>query len=108
MSLNDFTLSLNFLFFLISLLNTHIFIDQLQEAHKEYTEHLLMELNGERTRYQNLLTEHIKLEAQYADLKSEQEAAPVRVMCLQIFTFEKVNTLAISAGQIQLKECNGS
>ncbi|XP_017341765.1 unconventional myosin-Va [Ictalurus punctatus] len=50
--------------------------DQLQEAHKEYTEHLLMELNGERTRYQNLLTEHIKLEAQYADLKSEQEAAP--------------------------------
>lgn len=67
-----------------------------------------MELNGERTRYQNLLTEHIKLEAQYADLKSEQEAAPVRAMCLQIFTFEKVNTLAISAGQIQLRECNGS
>ncbi|XP_034163176.2 unconventional myosin-Va isoform X2 [Pangasianodon hypophthalmus] len=49
--------------------------DQLQEAHKEYTEHLQMELNEERTRYQNLLTEHIKLEAQYADLKSERETA---------------------------------
>ncbi|KAF7701918.1 hypothetical protein HF521_001201 [Silurus meridionalis] len=49
--------------------------DQLREAHKEYTEHLQMELNDERTRYQNLLTEHIKLEAQYADLKSEQVAA---------------------------------
>ncbi|MCJ8736139.1 hypothetical protein PDJAM_G00255520 [Pangasius djambal] len=49
--------------------------DQLQEAHKEYTELLQMELNEERARYQNLLTEHIKLEAQYADLKSEREAA---------------------------------
>ncbi|XP_027019678.2 unconventional myosin-Va [Tachysurus fulvidraco] len=48
--------------------------DQLQEAHKKYTEHLQMELNEERTRYQNLVTEHIKLEAQYADLRSEQEA----------------------------------
>lgn len=37
-----------------------------------------MELNEERARYQNLLTEHINLEAQYADLKSEQDAATVR------------------------------
>lgn len=37
-----------------------------------------MALNEERTRYQNLLTEHIKLEAQYTDLKSEQEAETVR------------------------------
>ncbi|XP_060770466.1 unconventional myosin-Va [Neoarius graeffei] len=49
--------------------------DQLQEAHKEYTKHLQMELNEARTHYQNLLTEHIKLEAQYTDLKSEREAA---------------------------------
>ncbi|XP_058264169.1 unconventional myosin-Va isoform X2 [Hemibagrus wyckioides] len=43
--------------------------DQLQEANKEYTECLQMELNEECTRYQNLLTEHIRLEAQYTDLK---------------------------------------
>ncbi|KAK3526293.1 hypothetical protein QTP70_022697 [Hemibagrus guttatus] len=47
--------------------------DQLQEANKEYTEHLQMELNEERTRYQNLLTEHIRLEAQYTDLKLTDE-----------------------------------
>ncbi|TSK13466.1 Unconventional myosin-Va [Bagarius yarrelli] len=49
--------------------------DQLLETHKEYTEHLKMELNDERSRYQNLLTEHAKLEALYTDLKSKQEAA---------------------------------
>lgn len=53
-------------------------IDRLQEAHKELTEHLQLELHEERTRYQNLLTEHVELEAQYADLKSERDDATVR------------------------------
>uniref|UniRef100_A0A9J8BUL6 Myosin VAb n=1 Tax=Cyprinus carpio carpio TaxID=630221 RepID=A0A9J8BUL6_CYPCA len=37
--------------------------------------HLQAQLNEERFRYQNLLTEHLKLEERYADLRSEKEAA---------------------------------
>lgn len=81
-------------FFLLFLLNTHTFIDQLQEAHRKYTEHLQMELNEERTCYQNLMTEHIKLEAQYADLRSEREAATVSA----VYTHFYLKTSAISAG----------
>uniref|UniRef100_A0A8C1EYM0 Myosin VAb n=1 Tax=Cyprinus carpio carpio TaxID=630221 RepID=A0A8C1EYM0_CYPCA len=36
--------------------------------------HLQAQLNEERFRYQNLLTEHLKLEERYADLRSEKEA----------------------------------
>ncbi|XDV53289.1 hypothetical protein PO909_021839 [Leuciscus waleckii] len=42
---------------------------------QESTEHLQAQLNEERFRYQNLLTEHLKLEERYADLRSEKEAA---------------------------------
>ncbi|KAI4903112.1 hypothetical protein NFI96_015689, partial [Prochilodus magdalenae] len=49
--------------------------DNLQKAHQDNTEQLLIELNEERTRYQNLLTEHLKLEELHAELKSEREAA---------------------------------
>ncbi|XP_072528418.1 unconventional myosin-Va isoform X2 [Salminus brasiliensis] len=49
--------------------------DNLQKAHQEYLELLQTELNEERSRYQNLLTEHLKLEEQNADLKSEVEVA---------------------------------
>ncbi|XP_073687668.1 unconventional myosin-Va [Garra rufa] len=46
-----------------------------ESTHQEATEHLQAQLNEERFRYQNLLTEHLKLEEHYADLRSEKEAA---------------------------------
>ncbi|XP_067293105.1 unconventional myosin-Va isoform X3 [Pseudorasbora parva] len=49
---------------------------QIKESpNQESTEHLQAQLNEERFRYQNLLTEHLKLEERYADLRSEKEAA---------------------------------
>uniref|UniRef100_A0A672M5U1 Unconventional myosin-Va-like n=1 Tax=Sinocyclocheilus grahami TaxID=75366 RepID=A0A672M5U1_SINGR len=41
----------------------------------EATEHLQAQLNEERFRYQNLLSEHLKLEEHCADLRSEKEVA---------------------------------
>lgn len=35
------------------------------------TQQLEMDLNEERSRYQNLLTEHLRLEEKYDDLKEE-------------------------------------
>ncbi|XP_049330371.1 unconventional myosin-Va isoform X2 [Astyanax mexicanus] len=49
--------------------------DNLQKAHQEHVELLQTELYEERSRYQNLLTEHLKLEEQHADLKSEMNEA---------------------------------
>ncbi|XP_036432367.1 LOW QUALITY PROTEIN: unconventional myosin-Va [Colossoma macropomum] len=49
--------------------------DELQKDYQECIEHLQTDLNEERTRYQNLLTEHLKLEELHADLISEREAA---------------------------------
>ncbi|XP_076847079.1 unconventional myosin-Va isoform X2 [Brachyhypopomus gauderio] len=49
--------------------------DKLEKTHQEYAERLEVELNEERTRYQNLLTEHLRLEDQHADLMSERWAA---------------------------------
>ncbi|KAK9952072.1 hypothetical protein ABG768_017931 [Culter alburnus] len=46
-----------------------------ESTHQEPTEHLQAQLNEERFRYQNLLTEHLKLEERYADLRSEKEEA---------------------------------
>uniref|UniRef100_A0A8C1QN29 Myosin VAb n=1 Tax=Cyprinus carpio TaxID=7962 RepID=A0A8C1QN29_CYPCA len=46
-----------------------------ESIHQEAPEHLQAQLNEERFRYQNLLTEHLKLEERYADLRSEKEAA---------------------------------
>uniref|UniRef100_A0A9J8CBL7 Myosin VAb n=1 Tax=Cyprinus carpio carpio TaxID=630221 RepID=A0A9J8CBL7_CYPCA len=45
-----------------------------ESTHQEAPEHLQAQLNEERFRYQNLLTEHLKLEERYADLRSEKEA----------------------------------
>uniref|UniRef100_A0A673MQB0 Unconventional myosin-Va n=1 Tax=Sinocyclocheilus rhinocerous TaxID=307959 RepID=A0A673MQB0_9TELE len=44
-----------------------------ESTHEEATEHLQAQMNEERFRYQNLLTEHLKLEERYADLRSEKE-----------------------------------
>ncbi|XP_056095174.1 unconventional myosin-Va isoform X1 [Rhinichthys klamathensis goyatoka] len=46
-----------------------------ESTQQESTEHVQAQLNEERFRYQNLLTEHLKLEERYADLRSEKEAA---------------------------------
>uniref|UniRef100_A0A671PMM1 Unconventional myosin-Va-like n=1 Tax=Sinocyclocheilus anshuiensis TaxID=1608454 RepID=A0A671PMM1_9TELE len=45
-----------------------------ESTHQEATEHLQAQLNEERFRYQNLLSEHLKLEERCADLRSEKEA----------------------------------
>uniref|UniRef100_A0A8C2ICC0 Myosin VAb n=1 Tax=Cyprinus carpio TaxID=7962 RepID=A0A8C2ICC0_CYPCA len=44
-----------------------------ESIHEEVTEHMQAQLNEERFRYQNLLSEHLKLEERYADLRSEKE-----------------------------------
>uniref|UniRef100_A0A672M6E3 Unconventional myosin-Va-like n=1 Tax=Sinocyclocheilus grahami TaxID=75366 RepID=A0A672M6E3_SINGR len=46
-----------------------------ESTHQEATEHLQAQLNEERFRYQNLLSEHLKLEEHCADLRSEKEVA---------------------------------
>ncbi|XP_056307676.1 unconventional myosin-Va [Danio aesculapii] len=46
-----------------------------EATNEDVTENLQTQLNEERFRYQNLLTEHLKLEERYADLRSEKEAA---------------------------------
>ncbi|XP_065147555.1 unconventional myosin-Va [Paramisgurnus dabryanus] len=48
--------------------------EKLDLPHQDVTEQLQSELNEERFRYQNLLTEHLKLEERYADLRSEKDA----------------------------------
>ncbi|XDV29444.1 hypothetical protein PO909_032573 [Leuciscus waleckii] len=45
--------------------------DKMQRALKEETQQLENDLNEERSRYQNLLTEHLRLEEKYDDLKEE-------------------------------------
>uniref|UniRef100_A0A8C1XM90 Myosin VAb n=1 Tax=Cyprinus carpio TaxID=7962 RepID=A0A8C1XM90_CYPCA len=45
-----------------------------ESMHEEVKEHMQAQLNEERFRYQNLLSEHLKLEERYADLRSEKEA----------------------------------
>ncbi|KAA0724617.1 Unconventional myosin-Va [Triplophysa tibetana] len=49
--------------------------ETLDSTNQEITEELQSQLNEERFRYQNLLTEHLKLEERYADLRSEKEPA---------------------------------
>lgn len=43
----------------------------MHRALKEETTQLENDLNEERSRYQNLLTEHLRLEEKYDDLKEE-------------------------------------
>uniref|UniRef100_A0A8C1QKK6 Myosin VAb n=1 Tax=Cyprinus carpio TaxID=7962 RepID=A0A8C1QKK6_CYPCA len=50
-------------------------VSKSESMHEEVTEHMQAQLNEERFRYQNLLSEHLKLEERYADLRSEKEAA---------------------------------
>lgn len=50
----------------------------MQRALKEETQQLENDLNEERSRYQNLLTEHLRLEEKYDDLKEEITLAVVR------------------------------
>ncbi|XP_058243410.1 unconventional myosin-Va isoform X7 [Hemibagrus wyckioides] len=45
--------------------------ERMQRALKEETSQLESDLNEERSRYQNLLTEHLRLEEKYDDLKEE-------------------------------------
>uniref|UniRef100_A0A672S2Z6 Unconventional myosin-Va n=1 Tax=Sinocyclocheilus grahami TaxID=75366 RepID=A0A672S2Z6_SINGR len=50
---------------------------KMQRALKEETQQLEYDLNEERSRYQNLLTEHLRLEEKYDDLKEEITLAVV-------------------------------
>ncbi|XP_076851437.1 unconventional myosin-Va isoform X5 [Brachyhypopomus gauderio] len=45
--------------------------EKMQRALKDQTSQLECDLNEERSRYQNLLTEHLRLEEKYDDLKEE-------------------------------------
>ncbi|XP_063053873.1 unconventional myosin-Va-like [Engraulis encrasicolus] len=47
-------------------------MEEQQEAHEESAKRLQVELNEERSRYQNLLSEHHELEERHGDLKKQQ------------------------------------
>uniref|UniRef100_A0A8C9T924 Myosin VA n=1 Tax=Scleropages formosus TaxID=113540 RepID=A0A8C9T924_SCLFO len=49
---------------------------KMQKALEEETKQLENDLNEERSRYQNLLTEHLRLEERYEDLKEETVPKP--------------------------------
>lgn len=53
--------------------------EKMQRALKEETSQLECDLNEERSRYQNLLTEHLRLEEKYDDLKEEISLAVVNI-----------------------------
>ncbi|XP_062849399.1 unconventional myosin-Va [Trichomycterus rosablanca] len=53
--------------------------DDLQKVHQENIENVQTELIEERSHYQNLLTEHLKLEELYTNVKSQKEAATVEL-----------------------------
>lgn len=53
----------------------------------EETQQLETDLNEERSRYQNLLTEHLRLEEKYDDLKEEMALSSVRSTYTSKHTF---------------------
>lgn len=53
----------------------------------EETQQLETDLNEERSRYQNLLTEHLRLEEKYDDLKEEMVLSSVREAHMQPNSF---------------------
>ncbi len=61
------------------------FAEKMQRALKEETQQLENDLNEERSRYQNLLSEHLRLEEKYDDLKEEITLTVVSTH-LQIFS----------------------
>lgn len=58
----------------------------------EETQQLVTDLNEERSRYQNLLTEHLRLEEKYDDLK--EALSSVRQSVIAVFT--ETDTFVIS------------
>lgn len=62
----------------------------MQRALKEETQQLENDLNEERSRYQNLLTEHLRLEEKYDDLKEEITLAVVSKLqcCISKLNFQ--------------------
>ena len=52
--------------------------EQMARAIAEETQQLETDLNEERSRYQNLLTEHLRLEEKHDDLKEEMALSSVR------------------------------
>lgn len=70
------------------------FIEKMQRALKEETQQLENDLNEERSRYQNLLTEHLRLEEKYDDLKEEITLSVVRTRsCMDYLTSHLENQL---------------
>lgn len=60
------------------------------------TQQLETDLNEERSRYQNLLTEHLRLEEKYDDLKEEM-ASSVRISLVLIgFFFHPLFSIVFS------------
>lgn len=58
------------------------------------TQQLVTDLNEERSRYQNLLTEHLRLEEKYDDLKEEIALSSVNSTRTHSFvSYERINLL---------------
>uniref|UniRef100_A0A665W1X5 Myosin VAb n=1 Tax=Echeneis naucrates TaxID=173247 RepID=A0A665W1X5_ECHNA len=54
----------------------------------EYTKQMEKNLSEERSRYQNLLSEHLHLEERHKDLKEQMDLSIVRIFILTLFNFQ--------------------
>lgn len=75
-----------FSLFLKQLVFCVILSEKMARALAEETQQLETDLNEERSRYQNLLTEHLRLEEKYDDLKEEMALSSVRSTCTRTQT----------------------
>uniref|UniRef100_A0A665X0D0 Myosin VAa n=1 Tax=Echeneis naucrates TaxID=173247 RepID=A0A665X0D0_ECHNA len=66
---------------------------KMARAIAEETQQLETDLNEERSRYQNLLSEHLHLEEKYDDLKEEMALSSVRYTHIAIITYERFTLL---------------
>uniref|UniRef100_A0A665X1C5 Myosin VAa n=1 Tax=Echeneis naucrates TaxID=173247 RepID=A0A665X1C5_ECHNA len=67
--------------------------EKMARAIAEETQQLETDLNEERSRYQNLLSEHLHLEEKYDDLKEEMALSSVRYTHIAIITYERFTLL---------------
>lgn len=70
--------SINNRMFCLKLVFVSSLLEKMTRAIAQETQQLETDLNEERSRYQNLLTEHLRLEEKYEDLKEEFAHSSVR------------------------------
>ncbi|KAL2093411.1 hypothetical protein ACEWY4_010723 [Coilia grayii] len=79
--------------------------EEQQRAHEENTKRLQSDLNEERCRYQNLLSEHHELEERHSDLKKQQSLTKASHQRSEFFSSQSdVSEGGVSAGGCGARE----